>query len=367
MLHVMIIDDEEWAIKRLVRLLCETDWIKIVGTFQHPQEAYEYARSNRVDIAFLDISMPHINGMRLSSLLTELNVEIGIVFVTGYEQYAVQAFEMSALDYLMKPVDEDRLGKTLAKIKKLRRVTVTTPTPTPEISVYLFNGCKIYSGGDKKVPLKLRSPKTEELFAYIACKGTVSRDEIIDVLWPSLDSEKAMNNVNTHLYYIRRALGNDACIEVSRSEIRIVSNRVYCDLYEFDEIVKQVRKDENPNLSWIDKAESLYVGPLLHGRTYGWKDELANYCELAYIGLLDIAARVSIAGDQQYTALRYYDEILKLDRLREDVYNDAIRLCIQMGRKGEAIIYYRVLESMLQAEFGTSPDPAVTSLIQNMM
>ena len=76
MLKVIIVDDEALSVKRLQRLLSKNGWIEICQTFQHPREAYEYAKANPIDVAFLDISMPHINGMKLSALLAELDNDL---------------------------------------------------------------------------------------------------------------------------------------------------------------------------------------------------------------------------------------------------------------------------------------------------
>ncbi|GJM78330.1 hypothetical protein HMSSN139_08260 [Paenibacillus sp. HMSSN-139] len=86
-----------------------------------PREAYEYVRANPIQVAFLDISMPEVDGMSLSRLLLEQDPSISVIFVTGFDDYAVQAFEVNALDYLMKPVTEQRFARTWEKIKEKYR------------------------------------------------------------------------------------------------------------------------------------------------------------------------------------------------------------------------------------------------------
>ncbi|MCY9665698.1 response regulator transcription factor [Paenibacillus alginolyticus] len=120
MLKAIIVDDEELSILRLKNILSVSGEIEICHTFLNPWEAYDYVKTNPIQLAFLDISMPEINGMKLSSLLHELDVSIDVIFVTGYDDYAVQAFDLSALDYLMKPVTEQRMSRTLDKILKKR-------------------------------------------------------------------------------------------------------------------------------------------------------------------------------------------------------------------------------------------------------
>lgn len=127
MLRAMIVDDEELSVKRLKKILTESGEIEICHAFLNPLEAYEFVKENPIHIAFLDISMPEINGMSLSGLLSDLDSSIEVVFVTAHDEYAVQAFEMSALDYLMKPVTVQRMSKTLDKIRKRQRIEASEP------------------------------------------------------------------------------------------------------------------------------------------------------------------------------------------------------------------------------------------------
>jgi two-component system LytT family response regulator len=141
MLRAIIVDDEELSVNRLKRILSESGEIDRCHTFLNPLEAYEFVKTNPIHIAFLDISMPEIDGMRLSSLLIGLDSSIDVVFVTAHDDYALQAFDMSALDYVMKPVTAQRVSRTLAKIRKNHRsmpiesaVEILPTTPGEELS-----------------------------------------------------------------------------------------------------------------------------------------------------------------------------------------------------------------------------------------
>lgn len=116
-MRAVIVDDEELSVKRLKQILSEYGEIEVCDTFLNPLEAYEFVKEHPVQLAFLDISMPKINGMGLASLLLELDASIHIVFVTGHDNYAVQAFDISALDYIMKPVSAQRISKTLDRLR----------------------------------------------------------------------------------------------------------------------------------------------------------------------------------------------------------------------------------------------------------
>jgi len=137
MLKAMLVDDEELAIERLEMILSEIGGVEIGYSTIDPRAACEFARTNPVQIAFLDISMPEIDGMSLSDHLRKLDSSIDVVFVTGYDDYAVQAFEFDASDYLLKPVSLERMAKTLERIRGRRRSLESESKRLPELKSIL--------------------------------------------------------------------------------------------------------------------------------------------------------------------------------------------------------------------------------------
>lgn len=123
-MRAMIVDDEQLAVERIEMILSELGGVDHCRSFLNPWDAYAYAKENPPAIVFLDISMPEINGMKLSGLLHELDPTIDIVFVTGYDEYAVKAFELNALDYLLKPVTVQRMALTLDKIRRRKEAAM---------------------------------------------------------------------------------------------------------------------------------------------------------------------------------------------------------------------------------------------------
>lgn len=365
MLRVIIVDDEGLSLKRLSRILSASGEVEVCATFQNPLEAYEYARDNPIDIAFLDISMPEVSGMMLSRQLHELYEAMDVVFVTGYEEYALQAFDISATDYLLKPVSAERVGQTLNKIRKrpMRREV------EPVLEVRMFGGFKLEHPGPDRKPLKLRSPKTEELFAFLLYKRSVSRDEIMDTLWSGFDYEKASNNLNTNLHYIRKAIsesGLKACLLADRNEVQIVENSLSCDLYAFERLLRETRLDQGGRKGILKQAATVYTGPFLKGKTYEWATPKARRLEQDYMELLELAARLSLEQGQVDQALHAYDEILLLDGLREDITEQVLRLLIGLGRTNEAIRRYRKLEEVLMQELGTRPAPSIHAMMHRL-
>jgi len=362
MLRAIIIDDEELSVKRLKRILLESGEVEVVRIFQNPLEAIEYKSINEVDAVFLDISMPEIDGISLSSRLLEHNAHMELVFVTGYEKYAVEAFDHDAIDYLLKPVTADRMSRTLSRIKKRHRKQIFEPV----VDIFLFNGLNVLGRNGEHEPIKLRSPKTEELLAFLICHGTVSREKIIDTLWRGLEPKKALQNLNSTLYYIRKALnveGQQEMIIADRNEIRINESRISCDIYVFERLLKKMIEKAKPDEELLTRAEALYTGELLRGKPYEWAIMKRTQLEQQYLSLLEMSAANHISQHEPLLALRRYTEMIHIDMLREDIHYKIIYLYVELGRVNEAIRQYRSLEQILERELGTKPELHLEQLV----
>jgi two-component system response regulator LytT len=115
---VLIADDEKLARRDLKFLLDSIPGIHVAGEAKNGVEALEKIEKLSPQITFLDIEMPGLNGLQVVEKLIERGVETAVVFVTAYDHYAVRAFEVNAIDYLLKPVASERLEETLRRIRK---------------------------------------------------------------------------------------------------------------------------------------------------------------------------------------------------------------------------------------------------------
>ena len=116
MLRTILIDDEKPALKALAYLLKQYPYIEIIGTFTDIDEALIAVETETVHLLFLDIDMPKSNGIEAAKKILASNSKINIIFVTAYSNFAVEAFELNAFDYIMKPIDPKRLKKTIERV-----------------------------------------------------------------------------------------------------------------------------------------------------------------------------------------------------------------------------------------------------------
>lgn len=123
-LKVMIADDEEMMRTILKKAISKVDGFTIVGEVDNGFDALDMFKKEKPDVVFLDVEMGEMNGLECARLIVDINPKTKIVFATAHNEYMLEAFEVYAFDYLVKPYKIDRVYKTLEKIKVLTEVEV---------------------------------------------------------------------------------------------------------------------------------------------------------------------------------------------------------------------------------------------------
>ncbi|MBQ6453256.1 MAG: response regulator transcription factor [Coriobacteriales bacterium] len=117
MLKAIIVDDEPLARSELRFLLDETGQVEVAAEASNVREAIERLKDTGADVMFLDVNMPNTSGLQLAEAMNKLKYPPAVVFVTAYSEHAVKAFDVNAVDYLVKPVDTERLLQAINKVK----------------------------------------------------------------------------------------------------------------------------------------------------------------------------------------------------------------------------------------------------------
>jgi two-component system LytT family response regulator/two-component system response regulator LytT len=117
-MRVLVVDDEQLAREELCFLLTEADGIEIVGQAADGVEALRLAGALQPDVIFLDVQMPGLSGFEVARRLIEAEIPSQLVFVTAFDQFALDAFGVNAVDYVLKPVDASRLEQTLERLRR---------------------------------------------------------------------------------------------------------------------------------------------------------------------------------------------------------------------------------------------------------
>lgn len=119
-LRTLIVDDEPLAIERLQILTGQQDGVSLVGTASDGASALRMVDALAPDLVLCDIAMPDLNGLEVAAAIDRLDNPPAVIFVTAFDQYAVAAFDVAAVDYLLKPVSPDRLARALTRVREWR-------------------------------------------------------------------------------------------------------------------------------------------------------------------------------------------------------------------------------------------------------
>ncbi|NCC67319.1 MAG: response regulator [Clostridia bacterium] len=287
-MKAVLIDDEYYALQGLKLRLDEIGGIDVVGMFTTGKQALENIEALRPDLVFLDIEMPNTSGIELFSLILEKLNDVKIVFTTAYTQYAVEAFELNALDYIVKPIEKERL------LKALERFTAAMPPAvcaSQKTAVNCFGKLSVVIGG-QEVNLGPRK-KSEELLAYLICaEGRfVAKEKIMEALWPEAEKDKAANNLYVAFYNLKRQdLGAlTQSLESVRGKMRICPEQIECDLYEFKDLVRLCDSMDSETIETARKAVELYRGGLFEENYFSWALLPQAELDVQYLELLEKA------------------------------------------------------------------------------
>jgi two-component system LytT family response regulator len=230
-LRAYLVDDELPALTRLTRLLEETGRVEVIGSTSNPQTAFEFLCENHPDLVFLDIQMPGMSGF---DLLSRLNRQPIVVFTTAYDQYALRAFEVNSIDYLLKPVEAEQLRRALDKLDQLRSNSPGGWVERPEFRKMI-----------EELARTLREPRSEFTQRIPARIG--ERTQLVDV--PRISHFFAEDRLT---YAVTEA--KTYCVEWSISELE----------HRLDSVgFIRTHRAVLLNVAWIEDLSPLFAGRMM--------------------------------------------------------------------------------------------------------
>lgn len=354
MIRAIIVDDEKPALDKLCKMVQESGNVTVLGTFLKPLIALEFVRENQVDLAFLDVEMPCIDGLELADRIMGIAPNINIVFVTAFSEYAVEAFRIHAIDYLLKPVENKRLLESIKRIKHL-----SAPVPTDNvIDVTCFGKFKVRVEGKE---IKFRTAKAEELFAcLIDCHGKpIHRNRITDIFWSDYDGDRALVLFNTTLHYLKKAfLNNGAQLKVhhNRGAYSLDMKQLYCDAIKFENIVKSLDVINGQNINKYEEAIHVYKGHYLEQNEYEWCLQKKQLLMEKYSRLILAVADYYISINMKQQATEILIAALVYDPLNKLFNHELLKILYGIKDRVSLIKHYNNYKNRLRADYGEEPD-----------
>ncbi len=358
MIRAILVDDEPLALIYLEQLLQDFDAISIAASFHDPAEAVESVSDIKPDLVFLDIDMPGMHGMQAAVLIQEQLPDVEIVFVTAYNQYAIEAYEISAIDYILKPIQKNRLSKTVDRLTKIKlQAAKHEDSKSDEKYIHCLHLLQFEQNNEKPHSLRWRTTKSEELFSYLLHhrKGFVNKETLSDILWPDVDSKKAMTSLYTTIYLIRKTL-SEAGIPITISNmgghsgyaLELDGYLVDADVWE--EAISHLQPPDEDNIAEYQKWLDYYMGDYFGEHYYVWAENERQRLSWLWRNHAVQTAQY-YAGESLLTeAIAVYQKMIDVQPLNEANYLQLMKFYDEVGEIDGIETCYRQLKRMLLEE-----------------
>lgn len=371
MLRVLLIDDEKLPISLLKKLLLENELLKIdiVGEYNDPIEAYENIKSLQPDVIFSDIEMPVLNGLELAEKIQEIQPSVEIVFITGFDRYAIDAFNIHAIDYMLKPVQKERVHRTLARLQTIlsdKQIQNSNST-----SLQLFGGLKVVTSDGQEQSMKWRTAKAKEIFSYILSRHekSISRDMLLELFWSEVDIEKSIKQLYTTIYTIRKTLKQYG-LDMQISSLLLDSGyqlQLGSVLVDVDEWIKQLKALPNLTKDTYEEHERVfnaYKNHFLMDCDYIWAESERERLKKMWRQHASQLSEFYIQEQMYERAIAVEKKLQLLDVDEELQYFTLMKLYDILNNAEAVEEQYTLLKQVLEEQLAIEPSKEVMSWYQ---
>ena len=250
-MRAIAVDDEIYMLETLQEAVSASSDIEKVEAFSSCSAALAYAAEHPVDVAFLDINMRGIGGLGLAEKLMEIHPRCKIVFCTGYEEYAVSAFQLHVSGYLMKPITEEAVQKEIDHIKGVKATEKL-------LTIKCFGNFEVLYNGEN---LPFKRTKAKELLAVLVNRNGagMTAKQICAVLFPD-DTDDVKNaaylrQLVMDLKNTLKSIGEEDVLQHDTPYYRIDTTLVRCDYFSFLETGKpEFHGEYMAQYSWAEET-----------------------------------------------------------------------------------------------------------------
>jgi two-component SAPR family response regulator len=366
MLKTILVDDEFNSLQRMRKIVEDYSEINILALYQCGEELLDDLDTyiEELDLLFLDIEMPGIKGLEAAEQILAVDENIDIIFVTAYNEYAVEAFELNALDYLLKPVSKKRFQKTLSRIsanqKGRKNEKENLNDDQQHLSVKTFGRTKITFNGEE-LDIDWWTAKTEELFYFLLLFSGdfVSKDKIIENIWPEGELERSSNLLYTTIYNLRKTfnkLGIQKLILSKRGFYKINAEKVEADIDQLKKMTADVEAEKINAAKFLDELNQIYAGDYLQVKDYCWISSYRMGFNNFYKNILKSLNTKFLNDKNSESAKLTLKMMIDLDPLDEQSYKKLIDIYQSEDNSVMAKRYYEELKDNLKKELDIKPD-----------
>lgn len=364
MLKAILVDDEILALHLLEVMLTEIGGIEIIGKFSNPVEGLESLEIHKPDILFLDIEMKEMNGIKFAEKFNATASQADLVFVTAYDEYALEAFNVQALDYILKPIEKSRLEKTVRRISQRRKQYVLPSNETSSLKANFLGSFRLLNHQNE--PIKWRTKKVKEFCAYLIHQNKpVHREKIMEELWPDRTLDKASVALHTTVYHLRKELKN----HVPHDSIKYVDER-YSLSIELNSDVQDIQKvlhQTQVKVEDVKKLIDLYKNHYLAEEYYDWAMEEREQLRKRVSQFLEkflTTPNMEIKTDN--ISKEAIDKLIEMDPWEEQYTIQLVQYYIQLGNTRAALQVYENYKTILWNQLGIKPQEYFEHLMKTL-
>ncbi|PAF18658.1 response regulator [Terribacillus saccharophilus] len=358
-MKVMLVDDEPLALQFLETQLHSIGDFTIVGAYGSARGLMGKIKEMRPELLFLDIKIGAVNGIELAATIQEEHPDLPIVFVTGFHEYAVQAFELNALDYIVKPIQKDRISKTIQRLNKdVRKNDSQAP-----ILIECMPALQFIQNGTA-LPVQWRTSKAKEIFCYLLHNAElpVRKDILIETFWEEKELEKAFTQLYSTIYVIRKTLAASLpSLSLSSMDqcYKLQLGNAIVDADKWQSRLKRMPSMSQESLADYRELLREYKGDYFSLEGYTWAETVQRQLkELWY----KTAAQVAKHLEELYAyeeAISLYIQMQSNHPYTAHSYIRLMHLYDALGESGEVVSQYEGLKLMLEKEYDVTPEEEV--------
>lgn len=373
MIKAFIVDDEEHALNILELFLVKTGKVQVIGRSSNAFDAIAAFGHMLPDVWFLDIDMPEMNGIELADRIRMKYPNAEIVYVTAYNQYAVKAFEHAALDYLLKPLEMNRLGITIDRLSK--RLEGSRPLSDGDdkqlpvkLNIRMLGTLQVFT--ESGASLKWRTTKEKELLAFLALQGfvPVHRDRILDKLWPDDPYQNAKVYFHTCVSLLRKhfkELGVSRVLNYENEKYMLDAGQVEVDVEQFKRGLKRWKNEEEAPLEELEQLMELYRFNFLQDEDYPWAVQESIQMEKMAMQWFVWLVNLYIEKGDFYKAIETAERAIQLSPCEEPLYRLLMQAYVKLGNHAQVQRVYFLLVERL-AELRIRPADATIQLYKQI-
>ncbi|WP_033542014.1 response regulator [Planococcus sp. CAU13] len=367
-MKAILVDDELLALDYLEWLLCKAGNVTIAGKFMDSLKALEAIALMKPDIVFLDVEMPGMNGIELAEKIKSSWSGVQVIFVTAYNHYAVKAFELNAVDYLLKPVQFDRLQESLSRISSLPAVAATGAVQKIK-TLQRLSFISIEDGTEQEMQVKWRTSKVRSVFAYLLQQHDkpVRKDILLEEFWPDLSVDKGYVQLYGCIYQIRKTIASvnfNVSLTNYEHAYQLSLGEVKLDVDEWEQQLENLPELTEETVPLYQKAISAYSGTYLAEEEFVWADYERERLNMIWFQQLKKLADY-LANQRRFAeAITIYLQMQAAFPYLDASYLQLMQLFKELGDYHSVRHQFSRLKEMLLEEYGTDPDEAALQLLE---